>query len=456
MKTTAIILAAGEGKRMKSSLPKVLHKLAGKTMIEHVLAGARAVSDRQVIVIGRGKEQVAEKLGLELTYVIQEEQLGTGDAVKAARAYLDAGEVIILCGDTPLLNEVLLKNFLEFHRKEASLVTVLTAELAEPAGYGRVIRNEQGKVVKIVEEKDATKEEQAIKEINTGTYCFYGPALAKALDLLSRDNRQREYYLTDVLEILDREGKVAACKIKEPRLALGVNNREQLAEAVAILRELKNRQLMDTGVTLIDPRATYIDVDVEIGPDTVIYPNTIIEGKSRVGKECSVGPATHITESVLGDKVAIRYSVVADSAIGDNVVIGPFANIRPGSSLDQNVKVGDFVEVKKSSVGRGTKIPHLSYVGDAEIGGGVNVGAGTIIVNYDGREKHPTRIGSGAFIGCNSNLVAPVTIGEESFVAAGSTITEDVPPGSLAISRSKQVVKAEAAYKYFKNKKRKN
>ncbi|HHX77069.1 MAG TPA: bifunctional UDP-N-acetylglucosamine diphosphorylase/glucosamine-1-phosphate N-acetyltransferase GlmU, partial [Firmicutes bacterium] len=397
-----------------------------------------------------------EKLGPELTYVIQEEQLGTGDAVKAAKEYLDDGEVIVLCGDTPLLNGALLKEFLEFHRKEASLVTVLTAETADPAGYGRVIRNEQGKVIKIVEEKDATVEERAIKEINTGTYCFYGPALAKALGLLSRDNKQKEYYLTDVLEILDREGKVTACKTREPRLALGVNNREQLAEAAAILREFKNRQLMDAGVTLIDPRTTYIDVDVEIGPDTVIYPNTFIEGKSRVGKECSVGPATHITDSMLGDKVVIRYSVVADSSIGDNVVIGPFANIRPGSSLDQNVKIGDFVEVKKSSVGEGTKIPHLSYIGDAEIGGGVNIGAGTIVVNYDGKEKHMTRIGSGAFIGCNSNLVAPVTVGDESFVAAGSTITEDVPPGSLAISRARQVVKAEAAYKYLKTGKRKN
>lgn len=452
MNTISVILAAGEGKRMKSSLSKVLHEVCGKSLLGHVLVAAEAVSDRQVVVIGHGKEEVRTAAGEKYDYVVQEEQLGTGHAVKMAREFLSIEEVLILCGDTPLISEEVLRALIAEHRKERSLGTVLTADIPFPTGYGRIIRGERGKVLRIVEEKDASKDERRIHEINTGTYCFHGPSLLTVLDSLSTDNKQGEYYLTDVMEILANQGETAACKLSDHRFSLGVNTKEQLSEAATVMRELKNKKLMLEGVTMPDPTTVYIDVDVEIGMDTVIYPNTIIEGKSKLGKGCKIGPNSHLTDALLGDNITLQHSVIVDSSVAKGSVIGPFAYIRPGTEIGPEVKIGDFVEVKNSKIGAGTKVPHLTYVGDAEIGPKANLGAGTIVVNYDGRVKHKTYIGEGSFIGCNSNLIAPLKIGERAFVAAGSTINNDVPSGSLALARPRQVIKQGLAKKFLKPK----
>lgn len=329
MDATAILLAAGEGKRMKSKIPKVLHRLCGKTLIEHVLTAAKAVSRRQVIVVGHAKEQVMGEIGSKYSYVFQEEQLGTGHAVKMAREYLDAREVFILCGDTPLLDGDILLSLSRTHREAGALATVLTAEFPSPAGYGRIIRGSDGSVLRIVEDRDASAAEKNISEINTGTYCFHGPSLMRVLDGLSTDNAQGEYYLTDVLEILAGEGKTAACLLPDYRLAQGVNSREDLAAAGEVMRELINRKLMQSGVSLVDPASTYVDADVQIGADTIIYPNTIIEGASIIGQGCSLGPNSHLVNVVLGDQVTVHASIMADSSREAGSVIGPFEYIKP-------------------------------------------------------------------------------------------------------------------------------
>ncbi len=452
IETIAIVLAAGEGTRMNSSLPKVLHKICGKTLLSHVLSAAGETTDKQIIVIGHAGDKVKQETGEDYTYIMQEQQLGTGHAVKKARDYLNCREVLVLCGDTPLISSEIIQRLLCQHRQEGALGTVLTAELPSPAGYGRIVRGEGGSVLKIIEESEATEQEKKIEEINTGTYCFDGPSLGRVLDDISRKNRQGEYYLTDVMEILSREGKTAACLLPDYRLALGVNTKEQLAEASRVKRELKNRELMLAGVTLIDPATTYIDMEVEIGADTIIYPGTIIEGKSKIGANCILGPDSQLVNAILGDGVVLRYSVVMGSFIGNRTTVGPFAYIRPESEIEQDVKIGDFVEIKKSKIGAGSKVPHLSYVGDAQVGSGVNLGAGTIVVNYDGKKKHRTIIGEGSFVGCNSNLIAPLEIGKESFIAAGSTINKDVPSGSFVLARSDQLVKKGLAKKFLRPK----
>ncbi len=328
METTAIVLAAGEGKRMKSATPKVLHKVCGRSLLEHVLGAAAAVSQRQVVVVGHGRDRVMAETGPGCEYITQEEQLGTGHAVKMAEAYLDCPEALILCGDTPLLNSSLLASLLKVHREEGALGTVLTARVQRPAGYGRILRGEGGRVLRIVEEGDASPEERKIQEINTGTYCFHGPSLRRVLDGLSADNAQGEYYLTDVLEILAREGKTAAFDLPDYRLALGVNSREELAEAARIMREVINQGLMQSGVTLVDPRATYVDAGVEVLEDTVIYPNTVIQGNSLVGRGCSLGPNCRIVDGVLEDGVTFRESLLEGSTVPRGSIVGPFAWIR--------------------------------------------------------------------------------------------------------------------------------
>ena len=440
----AVILAAGKGTRMKSNLPKVMHKVGGKYLVQHVLdAVSSAGVSKMVIVIGHGAELVRESLNNAYRYVLQKEQLGTGHAVLQAEAVIEQAEqtVMVVCGDMPLLSSDSLSRLIERHRQTRAGATVLTAYLGNPTGYGRIVRDEHGRLLRIVEEKDASPEEKKINEINTGTYCFDRELLFSALKDLRPNNAQGEYYLTDVLTILlNKNIEVEVMDEAEELEALGINSRQQLAVAEQLLRQRTLDRLMTEGVTIIDPRSTFIDDTVQIASDTVIYPFTFIEGQTKIGHECQLGPMSRIVDSVLGNAVRVQNSVILESRVGDDCNIGPFAYLRPETRLERGVKVGDFVELKKSWVGEGSKIPHLSYVGDATVGPGVNIGCGTITCNYDGIHKHPTVIEEGAFIGSNSNLVAPVKIGAYAITGAGSTITKDVPEYSLAVERSQQKI----------------
>ncbi len=439
-KPWVVILAAGAGTRMNSTLPKVMHPLCGRPLLWHVLAAAREVSEDQLIVTGFGSRQVEEYFGEGYFYARQEQQLGTGHALQKALAHLpEKGEALVLCGDTPLLEGSLLKKLLDHHRKNNAAATVLTAILEDPTGYGRVMRNAEGGVEGIIEELDAGTEQKAVREINTGGYCFDLGALKKLLPDLPINAQKGEYYLTDLLPLMRRLGlRVEAYPAADPRLALGINDHVQLSEAAAIMRQRINGRLMAAGVAMIDPACVYIDAGVEVGRDTVIYPQTILEGETKVAEGCRLGPGSHLVDTQVEAGVVCRQSVVFESRLSAGALVGPFAHIRPGSVIGPGAKIGDFVEIKNSTIGRGSKVPHLSYVGDARMGSGVNMGAGCIVVNYDGTKKHATTIEEGAFIGCNSNLIAPLTVGQGAFVGAGSTISRDVPPGALAISRSKQ------------------
>lgn len=441
METSAIILAAGAGKRMKSKTNKVLHNLCGKPMVEHVIDACRSVGiSRFYVVIGNDAEQVKAHLGDGYTYVLQKEQLGTGHAaLQVSPYYQHEPSVFVLCGDTPLITGATLQRMQQVHKEADADVTVLTAVLPNPGDYGRILRDDNGQVCGLVEAKDATPEQLAIKEINTGFYCFRAEKLFEALSRLTNDNAQGEYYLTDVIASLYQRGcRIASCLLEDSREALGINDRVRLAEAEGIMRQRIRQQLMLAGATFLQPESCLVDAEVTVGPDTIIYPGVILEGKTTIGRDCVIGPNTHLVDCQVGDGVSIEHSVARQSTIGDNCTIGPYAYLRPQTALAAGVRVGDFVELKNSQIGAGSKIPHLSYVGDATIGAGVNVGAGTIFVNYDGRQKHRTLVEDGAFIGCNSNLVAPVQIGKNAYVAAGSTVTKDVPADALAVARSRQ------------------
>ncbi|OIQ11941.1 bifunctional UDP-N-acetylglucosamine diphosphorylase/glucosamine-1-phosphate N-acetyltransferase GlmU [Neomoorella thermoacetica] len=440
--TVAVILAAGQGKRMHSRRPKVLHRIAGRCLVEHVLAAVgEAGIKKQIVVIGHGAEEVREALGPEYTYVLQEQQLGTGHALARAReAAGTAATVLVLCGDTPLLRPATLARLLKEHRDRQAAVTILTAVLDDPTGYGRIIRDGQGMVAGIVEERDANPVEKAIREINTGIYCFEAAYLWPFLEQLQPNNDQGEYYLTDVVGLACRENlPVQAVAAGDPEEILGVNDRAQLAIAGAILKRRINMGLMQAGITIIDPETTYIDATVRIGPDTIIYPGTFLEGNTIIEEGCSLGPGTTLRDCQVGKGSQVIHTVALESEIGPGCQVGPFAYLRPGTVLDARVKVGDFVEIKASRIGAGSKVPHLTYLGDTTVGTGVNIGAGTITCNYDGEKKWPTVIEDGAFIGSNSNLVAPVRVGAGALVGAGSTITEDVPAGSMALARGRQV-----------------
>ncbi|KGA96065.1 N-acetylglucosamine-1-phosphate uridyltransferase [Alkalihalobacillus alcalophilus ATCC 27647 = CGMCC 1.3604] len=441
----AIILAAGQGTRMKSKLYKVLHPVCGKPMVQHVVDQVNRVGfDEKIAIVGHGAEVVQEVLGDQVSYVVQEKQLGTGHAVLQAEQLLadKKGTTVVLCGDTPLLTEETIDQLLQAHEKESAKVTVLTAIAADPTGYGRVIRNQQGLVERIVEQKDASEEEKQVNEINTGTYCFDNETLFAALQKVGNDNAQGEYYLPDVVEIVQSSsGKVAAFQANTMEETMGINDRVALSAAEAIMKKRTNEKWMRSGVTIIDPSQTYISTDATIGPDTVIYPGTMINGQTIIGADCLIGPNSELTNSQIGNNTIVKQSVVSDSEIGDDVQIGPFAHIRPQSILKDEVKIGNFVEVKKATIGKGSKASHLSYIGDAEIGQDVNFGCGAITVNYDGKSKYLTSVGDRAFIGCNANLIAPVTIGADTLVAAGSTITDDVPSRALSIARARQTNK---------------
>lgn len=441
----AIILAAGKGTRMKSKLYKVLHPVCGKPMVQHVVDQVSKLNINEIVtIIGHGAEKVKEQLGGQSKYALQQEQLGTAHAVMQAKEMLAGKEevTIVVCGDTPLIKAETMEALFRHHEETNAKATILTAKLEDPTGYGRIIRNGEGFVEKIVEHKDATEDERTVKEINTGTYCFDNIALFQALQHVSNDNVQGEYYLPDVIEILKKQGEtVSAYQTEDFEETLGVNDRVALAEAERIMRKRINEFHMRNGVTIIDPGHTYIGPDVEIGQDTIIYPGSVLSGKTVIGSDCQIGPNSEIRDCQVGMNTVIRQSVAHNSMIGSSVNIGPFAHIRPESNIHDEVRIGNFVEIKKSDFGKGSKASHLSYIGDAEVGSGVNIGCGSITVNYDGKNKYLTKIEDEVFIGCNSNLVAPVTIGRGAYVAAGSTITEDVPAEALSIARARQVNK---------------
>ena len=438
----AIVLAAGQGTRMKSKLYKVLHPVCGKPMVEHVVDHIETLNvERIVTVVGHGAEKVKEQLGEKSEYVLQAEQLGTAHAVQQAEEILGdlEGTTLVVCGDTPLIRPETMKALLDFHTEQKAKATILTAVAENPTGYGRILRNERGQVEQIVEQKDATADQQLVKEINTGTYCFDNKALFDALKQVGNDNAQGEYYLPDVIEILQTQGDTVAAYVSTDfDETLGVNDRFALSQAEEIMRARINERHMRNGVTIMNPATTHISADAIIGSDTVLLPGVMIEGKTIIGEDCTIGPNSHILNSRIGNGATVHSSVVNNSTVGNETAVGPFAHLRPESSLGSHVKIGNFVEVKKSTLGDGSKVSHLSYIGDAEVGSHVNVGCGSITVNYDGKNKHKTVIEDNVFVGCNTNLVAPVTVRKGAFIAAGSTITKEVPEEALAIARAKQ------------------
>ncbi|WP_315443439.1 bifunctional UDP-N-acetylglucosamine diphosphorylase/glucosamine-1-phosphate N-acetyltransferase GlmU [uncultured Selenomonas sp.] len=437
-----VILAAGKGTRMKSKLPKVLHRAAGKSMLQHVIDAAYAAGARRnIVVTGFGGDVVRTAIGDSVEYVEQCEQLGTGHAVLQAKDLLSGehGTIMVLCGDTPLLTAELLARFHEEHVNAGAKATVLTAIMPNAKGYGRIIRRENGEVLKIVEHKDATPEEREIHEVNAGIYCFDAEALFSALTKVTNDNAQGEYYLPDVLSILRDAGeKIWAVVADNYESTLGINSRSQLAVAERILRKRKVEELMADGVTIMDPNTTFIDAEVRVGMDTIIYPFTILEGVTVIGEDCIIGPHVRFQDMLIGDGVKAHYVYAHDAEVESGSDLGQFNHIRPDSHIGTGVKIGNFVEIKNSNIGECSKVPHLSYIGDCDMGAHVNMGCGTITVNYDGKNKYRTSIGNDAFVGCNSNLVAPVVVGENAYVAAGSTITRDVPSGTLAVARARQ------------------
>lgn len=439
-----IILAAGKGTRMKSKLPKVLHKAAGKPMLQHVLDAARgAGAKRSIVVVGFGGGQVKEAIGGQAEFVVQSEQFGTAHAVRQAEPLLkdEEGTVVVLCGDTPLVTSGLIRRLYEGHKAAGAKATVLTAIMPDATGYGRIVRTPEGDVARIVEQKDATEEERRIREVNSGIYCFECRELFAALEKVGCHNAQGEYYLPDVLEILRMQGeKIQAVAADDYESTLGINSRVQLAGAEKILRRRKNLELMNGGVTIMDPDSTFVDADVVVGADTVIYPFTWLEGRTTVGEGCELGPNSRFSDAQIGDNVSAQFTYGHECVIDSGVTMGPYVHLRPNAHIFNDVKIGNFVEVKNSNVGTGTKLPHLQYIGDSDIGSNVNLGCGTVTVNYDGKLKHRTKIGDNAFVGCNTSLVAPVSVGDGAYIGAGSVITRDVPAGELAIGRARQKV----------------
>jgi bifunctional UDP-N-acetylglucosamine pyrophosphorylase/glucosamine-1-phosphate N-acetyltransferase len=443
-----VVLAAGEGKRFRSAVPKPLHPAAGRPLLWHVLAAAAPLRpDPAVVVVGHGADEVTAALagfeldGLgEVRTTLQTEQLGTGDALARAVPELPAtGPVLVLYGDTPLLDTGTLRALVDAHQAAGAGMTLLTCEVADPdpTGYGRVLRDASGAVTGIVEQRDATAEQRRITECNAGVYVF-DRAVLELLGKIQPDNAQGEYYLPDLLPMVLAAGGVVAAAESDELVTRGVNDRAQLAAAGVELRARVLDRLMAGGVSVIDPASTYVDVDVEVGRDTTLLPMTFLEAGTRVGEGCSIGPNVRLTNCTVDDRAMVTQAVAVDASIGPDAQVGPFAYLRPGAELGPGSKVGTYVEVKKSRIGPGSKVPHLSYVGDAEIGEKVNVGAGSIFVNYDGAAKHPTTVGDGAFIGSDTMLIAPVTVGPGAQTAAGSAITKDVPPGALAIERADQ------------------
>lgn len=444
-RSKTIILAAGQGTRMRSQKSKVLHQVCGGNILDYVVDASQdsGIADIAVIV-GYQAEAVRKSLASQIETILQEEQLGTGHAVLQALPFFNElhGNLIVLVGDAPLVRPETIQGLVSVHEAGGYGVTVLTAEFEDPTGYGRMMKNSSGELIKIVEEKDADENEKRVKEINSGMYCFDAQTLILALKELKTDNAQGEYYLTDVVEIMRKMGKTAGTYMTpDPEDIQAINSKVQLAEAEAVMRKRINRKLMDAGVTMIDPTTTYISCQTLIGQDTILYPGVILEGTCIIGKNCIIGANSRLVNAKIGNNVTIQNSTILDSSVDDYTNVGPYAYIRPGSQIGKHCKVGDFVEVKNSTMGDGAKASHLTYIGDGDVGENVNLGCGTVFVNYDGKKKYRTVVEKNAFVGCNTNLIAPVTVKEGAYVAAGSTITDDVPEDSLAIARARQVNK---------------
>jgi bifunctional UDP-N-acetylglucosamine pyrophosphorylase/glucosamine-1-phosphate N-acetyltransferase len=448
----AIILAAGKSTRMRSRLPKPLHPICGLPMTSHVIQACRAAGvQRVVVVIGHEAEVVRTGLGPDNEYALQESPRGTGDAVRSAHTLFDGwtGTILVLAGDVPLLPAETLQSLIELQRISGAAVTMLTARLDDPTGYGRVVRDENGNIEGIVEQKDATPRQLEIREWNPSIYAFRSDALWNSLSQVRPLNSQGEFYLTDTIGILHGMGEhIAAIKADSSEDVLGVNNRVELAAAASILRQRILSGHMLAGVSITDPSNTYIDADVTIGQDTIVEPATFLLAGTQIGEDCTIGPMTRISRSNIGNRSKVLASQVVESTLGSNVSVGPFANLRPGTLLEDRVKIGDFVETKNALFGNGSQASHLSYIGDAEVGAGTNIGAGTITCNYDGYRKHRTIIGKNAFIGSHSTLIAPVVIGDGAFIAAGSAVPVNVPSDAMAIARTRPTLKEGWAATY--------
>ncbi len=433
-----MILAAGQGTRMRSRTPKVLHDLCGRPMIAWPVAAALQAGAGKVVVVDGPARALEGRLPNGVEIAIQPEANGTGGAVQAAADHLGDEPVLVMNGDVPLVTAAALSTLLEAHAADGAQGTIASMELEDPSGYGRVVRRDDGSVARVVETKvagDATADELAIREVNAGVYAFDGGALREALTRLEPNNAQGELYLTDALALLDR---VAAQPLDDPTLMLGVNDRADLARVRALAQARIHRRHMREGVTIVDPASTLIDVTVAIGPDTVVEPSSFLRGATAIGERCAVGPLTTIIDSTLGDEVRVPHSYLVECEVRSGASVGPFAYLRPKALLRERAKAGTFVEIKNSDIGEGTKVPHLSYIGDADIGPNTNLGAATITSNYDGTNKHRTTIGAGVRTGVDTTLVAPVTVGDGAFTGANSAITDDVPPGALGIARERQ------------------
>lgn len=440
----AVVLAAGKGKRMNSDLPKVLHRLCGQPLITYVLDSlSRAGIEHRIVIVGQGADAVRAVVGGRARFIDQVDQRGTGHAVMQALPLLPERDdpVLVLYGDTPLLTPQTIRALLELHRSAGSSATMLTAELPDPSGYGRVIRDRAGRVQRIVEEADASPEEGRVREINAGTYVFDPQALREALAALTPDNAQREYYLTDTVSWLLGRGRAVNALVASPDETMGINSRRELAQVEAVMRRRILDRLMDEGVTIVDPVTTYVHAGVRVGRDTIIHPQSHLEGATTVGRSCTIGPQTRLISATIADQVAVVASTVTESVVAEGTRIGPYSHLRPGTRVGRSVEIGNFVEMKNATVGDHTKVHHKCYLGDATVGERVNIGAGTITCNYDGKGKYPTVIEDEAFIGSDTMLIAPVRVGRGAVTGAGAVVNKDVPPGALAVGVPARVIK---------------
>jgi bifunctional UDP-N-acetylglucosamine pyrophosphorylase/glucosamine-1-phosphate N-acetyltransferase len=444
----AVVLAAGKGTRMRSDLPKVLHRVCGQPITQYVLdALHHAGISPPILVVGHGADRVREIVGPQVRYAEQAEPLGTGHAVLQALPLVpdDGHPVLVVYGDTPLLRVQTLQALIDLHRKSGAAATLLSAELDDPTGYGRVIRDRDGRVLRIVEEQECSPEERRVKEINAGTYAFEQRALRDALRALSPNNAKGEYYLTDTIGWILSRGRTVSALAAAATEALGINSRQELAAAEAVMRQRLLASLMDAGVTVMDPATTYIHAGVTVGPDTTVHPQSYLEGATIVGARCTIGPHAHLVDATLEEGVQVVQSTVTQSSVGAGTRIGPYSHLRPGCRVGRGVEIGNFAELKNAAVGNGTKVHHMSYLGDVTVGAGVNIGAGTVVCNFDGKRKHHTIIDDDAFIGSDTMLVAPIHIGRGAVTGAGSVVTKDVPAGGVAVGVPARVIRYVSA-----------
>lgn len=456
MKNYAIVLAAGKGTRMKSEIPKCAFPILKKPMIEYIYENIeKSVIDETVMVVGYQKEILKDILKDKVSYAIQDEQLGTGHAVKVTRSLLEGkkGITIILLGDMPLIDHLVIDKVIRYHRDADNDLTVITTDFDNPKGYGRIIRDDNNIIQAIVEQADCTKEQKQIKEVNTGMYIINNELLYKAVDKIKVNKRKGEYYLTDIVSIMQKKYRVGAFNLWDSEKVMGVNTLYSVSVAERYLRHGINKRHMINGVNIINPDTITIGHNVEIESNVTIYPNTTITGNSVIKSGCQVGPNTEVHNSIIHHNVMVRHSLIYDSEVMSDSTVGPFAHLRNGAKIGPSNRIGNFVEVKNSSTGEDTKASHLAYIGDTETGSGVNFGCGSITVNYDGVKKHKTKIGDDVFIGCNTNLIAPVEVGDRVFIAAGSTVTKNVPTGALAIARNRQINKTDYSSNYIRPKK---